>query len=160
MIHQYKNNGYNIVMDVCSGSVHVVDDIVYDIIPLVEAFVEKGEKNADVIRAAVCGNQDFPYTGEELEEALAEVLELESQGSLFAPDIYENYVYDFKKRQTVVKALCLHIAHDCNLRCKYCFAEEGEYHGRRALMSLDVGKKALDFLNGSYQDTLKELEQL
>ena len=149
VIHQYKNNGYNIVMDVNSGSVHVVDDIVYDIIPLVEAFVEKGEKNADVIRAAVCGNQDFPYTGEELEEALAEVLELESQGSLFAPDIYENYVYDFKKRQTVVKALCLHIAHDCNLACRYCFAEEGEYHGRRALMSFEVGKKALDFLVAS-----------
>ena len=77
---------------------------------------------------------------------MEEILELEAEGLLFAPDIYENYVYDFKKRRTVVKALCLHIAHDCNLACKYCFAEEGEYHGRRALMSFEVGKKALDFL--------------
>ena len=83
---------------------------------------------------------------EEISEAVEEILELEAEGLLFAPDIYENYVYDFKKRRTVVKALCLHIAHDCNLACKYCFAEEGEYHGRRALMSFEVGKKALDFL--------------
>ena len=89
---------------------------------------------------------NIPYPAEEITEAVDEVLELEAQGQLFAPDIYENYVFDFKKRQTVVKALCLHIAHDCNLACRYCFAEEGEYHGRRALMSFEVGKKALDFL--------------
>ncbi|MBQ9122942.1 MAG: thioether cross-link-forming SCIFF peptide maturase [Lachnospiraceae bacterium] len=146
MIHQYKNNGYNIVMDVNSGSIHVVDDIVYDMISLVEPLVEEGIKEPELIKAAVlnCGCQKYPE--EEVCEAVDEVLELEREGRLFAPDIYENYIFDFKNRQTVVKALCLHIAHDCNLACQYCFAEEGEYHGRRALMSLEVGKKALDFL--------------
>lgn len=146
MIHQYKSNGYNIVMDVNSGSVHVVDDIVYDMIPLVEPLVTEGIKDADTIKAAVLNLANIPYPQEEITEAVDEVLELEKAGQLFAPDIYENYIFDFKKRQTVVKALCLHIAHDCNLACRYCFAEEGEYHGRRALMSFEVGKKALDFL--------------
>lgn len=146
MIHQYKNNGYNIVMDVNSSSVHVVDDMVYDIIALVEPLINEGIKDADMIKATVKSLIKGNYDPAELEEAVDEVLTLEKEGALFAPDIYENYIYDFKKRSTVVKALCLHIAHDCNLACKYCFAEEGEYHGRRALMSLEVGKKALDFL--------------
>ena len=145
VIHQYKNNGYNIVLDVNSGSVHVVDDVVYDLIPLVEAALDKGQTEEEMtggLKEAL-GNQ---YPGEDIREALAEILELKEAGMLYAPDIYENYIMDFKKRETVVKALCLHIAHDCNLACKYCFAEEGEYHGRRALMSFEVGKKALDFL--------------
>ena len=146
MIHQYKSNGLNIVMDVNSGSVHVVDDIVYDMIPLVEPLIGEGIKDADTIKAAVVHIAGIPYPEAEIREAVDEVLELEKSGQLFAKDIYENYVFDFKKRPTVVKALCLHIAHDCNLACKYCFAEEGEYHGRRALMSFEVGKKALDFL--------------
>ena len=146
MIHQYKSNGYNIVLDVNSGSVHVVDDIVYAMIPLVEPLVNEGIKDVDTIKTAVLHLADIPYPAAEIEEAVEEVLELEKQGQLFAPDIYENYVFDFKNRKTVVKALCLHIAHDCNLACRYCFAEEGEYHGRRALMSFEVGKKALDFL--------------
>ncbi len=146
MIHQYKNNGYNIVMDVNSGSVHVVDDIVYDMIPLVEPLITEGVKDADTIKATVLALGNIPYPKEEIEEAVDEVLELEKAGQLFMPDVYENYIFDFKNRQTVVKALCLHIAHDCNLACQYCFAEEGEYHGRRALMSFEVGKKALDFL--------------
>ena len=86
------------------------------------------------------------YGEEELEEAFADVQELIDREELFAADVYQDYVTDFKKRETVVKALCLHVAHDCNLACRYCFAEEGEYHGRRALMSFEVGKKALDFL--------------
>nr|WP_296487350.1 thioether cross-link-forming SCIFF peptide maturase [uncultured Acetatifactor sp.] len=146
MIHQFKSNGYNIVMDVNSGSIHVVDEIVYDMIQVVEPLIKEGIKDADTLRMAVLNLDILPYDRAELEEALEEVLELEAEGQLFAPDVYENYVYDFKKRQTVVKALCLHIAHDCNLACRYCFAEEGEYHGRRALMSFEVGKKALDFL--------------
>ncbi|MDE7351473.1 MAG: thioether cross-link-forming SCIFF peptide maturase [Acetatifactor sp.] len=146
MIHQYKSNGYNIVMDVNSGSVHVVDDIVYTMIPLIEPLIEEGVKDPDTIKAAVLNLAGISGPEEEITEAVDEVLELEKNGQLFAPDIYENYVFDFKKRQTVVKALCLHIAHDCNLACRYCFAGEGEYHGRRALMSFDVGKKALDFL--------------
>ena len=146
VIHQYKNNGYNIVMDVNSGAVHVVDDIVYDMIPLIEPLVTEDIKDAATIKAAVLNCGGLPYGKEEIEEAVEEVLELEKHGQLFAKDIYEDYIFDFKNRQTVVKALCLHIAHDCNLACRYCFAGEGEYHGRRALMSFEVGKKALDFL--------------
>lgn len=86
------------------------------------------------------------YEKEDVLEGLKEVQELKDEEVLFTEDIYKDYIIDFKKRPTVVKALCLHIAHDCNLACKYCFAEEGEYHGRRALMSFEVGKKALDFL--------------
>ncbi|MGN0160490.1 MAG: thioether cross-link-forming SCIFF peptide maturase [Lachnospiraceae bacterium] len=136
MVHQFKNNGYNIVLDVNSGQVHVVDDVVYDVIPLFE------EKNVEEIVESLKST----YEESEIREACGEIEELKDAGVLFTEDIYENYVDAFKNRQTVVKALCLHIAHDCNLACRYCFAEEGEYHGRRALMSFEVGKKALDFL--------------
>ncbi len=145
MVHQYKNNGYNIVLDVNSGSVHVVDDVVYDVIPVVEdAIGQKAEE--ETLADTVVNSLKDRHSEADLKEALFEVLELKKEGLLYTEDIYENYITDFKKRETVVKALCLHIAHDCNLACKYCFAEEGEYHGRRALMSFEVGKKALDFL--------------
>lgn len=142
MIHQYKNNGYNIVMDVCSGAVHVVDDVTYDVIALYE------ENNKQKIETTLeCIQDKLPqYSDEELRETLEEVEELKERGELFAEDEYEQFVMDFKKRKTVVKALCLHIAHDCNLGCRYCFAEEGEYHGDRSMMSFAVGKQALDFL--------------
>ncbi|SEP62583.1 uncharacterized protein SAMN02910289_00165 [Lachnospiraceae bacterium RM5] len=136
MIHRYKNNGYNIVLDVESGLVHVVDDIMYDVIG---AYDEKKEKTD------ITEDLKNKYDIGEINEAIKEVDELIENESLFTKDVYRDKI-DFKKRQTVVKALCLHISHDCNLACKYCFAEEGEYHGRRALMSLEVGKKALDFL--------------
>ena len=136
MIHQYKRHVYNIVMDVNSSAVHVVDDVVYDMIPVYE-------KQEDM--EAIFASLDS-YPREELEAAYEEITRLKNEGMLYTEDIYQKYMTDFKKRKTVVKALCLHIAHDCNLACKYCFAEEGEYHGRRALMSLEVGKKALDFL--------------
>lgn len=142
MVHQYKNNGYNIVLDVNSGSVHVVDEVVYDVIPVVSRALSENADAGEAVKAELSGT----YPEADLAEAVEEVLELKEAGMLFTEDIYENYIIDFKKRQTVVKALCLHIAHDCNLACKYCFAEEGEYHGRRALMSFEVGKKALDFL--------------
>ena len=146
MIHQYKNNGYNIVLDVNSGSVHVVDDCVYDAIPLVEKVVDKNLSKEEALKEAVCACKALPYPKEEMEEVCEELLALKEAGQLYTKDIYKDYIIDFKKRETVVKALCLHIAHDCNLACRYCFAEEGEYHGRRALMSFEVGKKALDFL--------------
>ena len=149
MIHQYKNNGYNIVMDIASGSVHVVDDVVYDAVALLEPVIgevmspvqipETAKKNAEAELSKT-------YPAEDVKEALDEVQELINAEELYTKDIYQTYVTDFKARKTVVKALCLHIAHDCNLACKYCFAEEGEYHGRRALMTYEVGKKALDFL--------------
>ncbi len=146
VIHQYKSNGYNIVMDINSGAVHVVDDIVYDMIFMIEPLVNEGIKEPEMIKAAVLNCANLKYPEAEIVEAVDEVLELEKAGQLFTKDLYEQYIFDFKNRQTVVKALCLHIAHDCNLACQYCFAEEGEYHGRRALMSFEVGKKALDFL--------------
>ena len=146
MIHQYKNHGYNIVMDVNSGSVHVVDDMVYEMIPLIEPLYTEGIRDRDTIGAAVLNLVELNGPQEEILEAVDEVLFLAAEGQLFSEDLYENYIGDFKKRETVVKALCLHIAHDCNLACRYCFAQEGEYHGKRELMSFDVGKKALDFL--------------
>ena len=145
MVHQYKNNGYNIVLDVNSGSVHVVDDVVYDVIPVVEEALEENRAKEEIEGLSIESLKD-KYVAEDIKDALMQIMELKEAGMLFAPDIYENYIIDFKKRATVVKALCLHIAHDCNLACRYCFAEEGEYHGRRALMSYEVGKKALDFL--------------
>ena len=126
-------------MDVDSGSVHVVDDLVYDIIDTVKQ--DPSCSDESVVEA-----YSGQYPENDVREALEEVQSLQKQGQLFAEDIYHGAVLDFRKRQTVVKALCLHIAHDCNLACQYCFAEEGEYHGRRALMSFEVGKKALDFL--------------
>ena len=146
MIHQYKNNGYNIVLDVNSGSVHVVDDCVYDVVPVLEPIVKAGLTGETAVEAACMACEKLPYPSEDIREVCEELLELHEAGQLYTEDIYQDYIIDFKKRQTVVKALCLHIAHDCNLACQYCFAEEGEYHGRRALMSFEVGKKALDFL--------------
>ena len=126
-----------------------MDALLYDAVEVLAKIVPDMEKpmpltddqKKTVREALVC-----KYSAEDIEDALSDIQELIDAEELFAADIYKDYVIDFKKRQTVVKALCLHIAHDCNLACKYCFAEEGEYHGRRALMSFEVGKKALDFL--------------
>ena len=144
MIHCYQSNGYSIVMDVNSGAVHVVDDLVYQLVPLLEPLVKEKKDKGEILDFVKA--QQLPYTEEETAEAVGEILLLAQEGQLYTEDIYENYIDSFKKRETVVKALCLHIAHDCNLACRYCFAEEGEYHGRRAIMSYEVGKKALDFL--------------
>ena len=149
MIHQYKNNGYNNVLDVYSGAVHVVDDLFYDVIACLneqnEAHTPETLKEPSVMNLLVERLGD-KYTKEDLKDALDDVTELTEDGRLFVQDCFECMLDEVKQRKTVVKALCLHIAHDCNLACKYCFAEEGEYHGRRALMSYEVGKKALDFL--------------
>lgn len=154
VIHQYCSNGYDIVLDVNSGSVHVVDELAYRVIPVVEKLLQQKkyeeaseqEQLTEDTLAALSAQGQEPATKEELADTVKELLELRNAGMLFTEDIYEKYIGEFKNRQTVVKALCLHIAHDCNLACRYCFAEEGEYHGRRALMSFEVGKKALDFL--------------
>ena len=152
MIHQYQNNGYNIVLDVNSGCVHVVDQMGYDVIAALNAI--HPEQTASTIqtaktREAIKAQFENTYEPEEIDTVLDDLAELTEAGQLFAPDTHEACIQDVMKRKTVVKALCLHIAHDCNLACKYCFAEEGEYHGRRALMSFEVGKKALDFLINS-----------
>ena len=149
MIHQYRNNGYNIVMDVYSGSVHVVDDVCYDVIAKLngsETEPTAGTLKETDVKDQLLQSLGNKYEASDIEDALSDVIELTEGGQLFVKDTYECMIEEVKKRKTVVKALCLHIAHDCNLACKYCFAEEGEYHGRRALMSFEVGKKALDFL--------------
>lgn len=138
MVHQYKMGGYNIVIDVNSGAIHVVDDLTYDMIAMYET-MDKDAIFADLAKK-------YPGQSGEIAEAWDEIQQLIASEDLFSKDNYEPYIADFAKRPTVVKALCLHIAHDCNLACQYCFAEEGEYHGKRELMSYEVGKKALDFL--------------
>lgn len=140
MIHQYKQCGYNIVLDICSGAVHIVDDIAYDIISL----YENKEKN-EVIAEISKKYGDVPR--DEIIECYNQVTELKNSGELFTEDNFEPMAGELKaKTSGVIKALCLHIAHTCNLNCSYCFASQGKYHGERALMSFEVGKRALDFL--------------
>ena len=140
MIHQYKLNGYNIVLDTFSGSVHCVDDVSYDIISLYDKNVEKEDIKKQIL-------EKYPeLTKEDVEEAIGEVDTLIQNKQLFTKDIFKGQNLDLKKRDTVVKALCLHVAHTCNLNCEYCFAGQGKYHGEDAIMSYDVGKRALDFL--------------
>ena len=143
MVHQYQLNGYNIVLDTCSGSVHVVDEVAYDMIALFE------QEDGDAIVAKML--QKYAHrpdvTEEELRLCLGDIQALKDMGKLFTPDKFEDMAGTFKARSgNVVKALCLHVAHTCNLNCSYCFASQGKYHGERALMSFEVGKQALDFL--------------
>lgn len=143
MIHQYKLNGYNIVLDTCSGSVHAVDEVAYDMIGMYE------ENDKETIIKAMLekyGDRD-DVNEEELNLCYDDIEELKAAGKLFTPNTYESMAGTFKERSgDVVKALCLHVAHTCNLTCSYCFAAQGKYHGERALMSFEVGKRALDFL--------------
>ena len=141
MVHQYKLNGYNIVLDTCSGSVHVVDEVAYDIIAMYK------EKSTDEIVNYILNTyKDEEISENDVLECIEDVKSLENAGKLYTPDTYEGMAFDFKNRNTVIKALCLHVAHTCNLNCEYCFASQGKYHGERALMSFEVGKRALDFL--------------
>ena len=139
MVHQYKLNGYDIVLDTASGSVHLVDDVAYDIIDMYQS------RSADEICAEICAKYPEVTRGDVL-ECLDDVSELEKNRKLFTPDDYEQLAADYKGSSRVIKALCLHVAHTCNLSCAYCFASQGKYHGERALMSFEVGKRALDFL--------------
>lgn len=143
MVHQYKLNGYNIVLDTCSGSVHVVDDVAYDIIEM----YKKSEENeiTDFILNKYKDREDV--TAHDVKDCIEDVKSLEKAGKLYTPDTFEPMADKFKEKSgNVVKALCLHVAHTCNLNCAYCFASQGKYHGERGLMSLDVGKRAIDFL--------------
>lgn len=143
MVHQYKLNGYNIVLDTCSGSIHAVDEVAYDMIALYK------EKSGDEIVAGMLekyGNRE-DVTEEDLRLCLDDIAALEAAGKLYVEDSFEPVAGTFKERSgNVIKALCLHVAHTCNLNCSYCFASQGKYHGDRAIMSFEVGKQALDFL--------------
>ncbi len=138
LIHRYQSNGFNIVLDINSGCIHLVDMVTYEVLPYLEEGLSEDE---------ICSRLEERYPRADILTSIEECNKLKEQGMLFTPDIYEKAIDTFiDQRKPVVKALCLHIAHDCNLACRYCFAEEGEYHGRRAIMSFEVGKKALDFL--------------
>ena len=149
MIHQYKLNGYDIVLDINSGSVHCVDDVAYDIIRFFAEAIDAGqEPDRGRIREqalALHGHRE-DVTPEEIDECIDDVIALRDSGKLFTPDIYEPKADVLKNRHTELKALCLHVAHTCNLSCSYCFASQGKFHGERALMSFETGKRALDFL--------------
>ena len=153
MVHQYKLNGYNIILDTASGSVHTVDEVAYDIIgmykthsaeEIVSAILEKYSHLPDVTEAEVL-------------ECLDDIKSLEDAGKLFSVDKYEKLAYSYKNESNVIKALCLHVAHTCNLNCSYCFASQGKYQGHRALMTYEVGKQAFDFLIAK-SGTRKNLE--
>ncbi|MGG3284380.1 thioether cross-link-forming SCIFF peptide maturase [Paenibacillus solani] len=142
MIHQYQLNGYNIVLDTYSGSVHVVDDLAYKIIELYE------HTSPEEILTLMLGQykHDSDITEHDIRETIAAIMELVEDGQLFTKDEYENLSMDLKNRKTYVKALCLNVAHTCNLSCDYCFASQGKYNGDRAIMSFEVGQRAIDFL--------------
>ncbi|MBQ3519991.1 MAG: thioether cross-link-forming SCIFF peptide maturase [Clostridia bacterium] len=142
MVHLYKNNGYNIVIDANSGCVHSVDEVAYDMIGL----FEKLDKQT-LIKTVLEKYAGNPAIDEaELEEIYGDIIALKESKQLFSDDEFADFQWDFKKRNSVLKAICLHVAHDCNLACKYCFAGKGEYNGEKALMSYETGKQALDFL--------------
>jgi len=142
MIHQYKLNGYNIVLDVYSGSVHSVDEVAYDIISLYE-----NSSKDEIVKEILAKYSAYPdVTEQEILDCISDIEELEKAGKLFSKDIYAGMAFDLKARNSDIKALCLHVAHTCNLNCSYCFASQGKYQGDRALMSFEVGKQALDFL--------------
>ena len=143
MIHQYKQGGYNIVLDVCSGAVHVVDEVAYDII----AMFEDKEKDEILSILSEKYKERDDITDNDIEECYSQVQGLKDSGKLFAPDTFESMAGTLKQKTAgVVKALCLHVAHTCNLNCAYCFASQGKYNGERDVMSLEVGKRALEFL--------------
>ncbi|MGN0974763.1 MAG: 4Fe-4S cluster-binding domain-containing protein, partial [Gemmiger sp.] len=143
MIHQYKLNGYNLVLDVYSGSVHAVDELAYDAIALVDAGRSRDGITSELLTKYAAHPE---VTEQEIAAVLDDIDELTRAGKLFTPDTYADKAFDFKNRSTVVKALCLHVAHTCNLNCEYCFAAQGKFHGEAGLMSFETGKRALDFL--------------
>ncbi len=142
MVHQYKLNGYNIVLDTCSGSVHTVDEVAYDIIAMY-----KTAATEEIVFEMLKKYGDLPdVTKEDILLCLEDIKALENAGKLYSEDQFENLAYNYKNNSKVIKALCLHVAHTCNLNCSYCFASQGKYQGERALMSFEVGKRAFDFL--------------
>lgn len=141
MIHQYKLNGYNIVIDANSGSVHTVDDVAYDIISMYE------DKTAEEITEVILDKyKDEGMTDQDVREVLMDIETLKKDGTLFSIDPFEEVAKDLKQKQSVLKAICLHVAHGCNMDCEYCFAGKGEYSGKAGLMPLEVGKRVLDYL--------------
>lgn len=133
-------NGTEIVMDSNSGAVSIIDRMTYDLLQVL------GEKEPEGALPQEFADKLSDYKKADLEEVWAELISLKEEGILYAEDPYAYIAKTRPNRDSVVKAMCLHIAHDCNLRCKYCFAETGSYEGPRGMMSLEVGKQAIDYL--------------
>ena len=142
MVHQYKLNGYNIVLDTVSGSLHSVDEVAYDIIEMY------GRADTETIVSEILKKYSHleDVTREEILACIEDVEALRDSGKLFCEDKFEKLAYTYKNTSNVIKAMCLHVAHTCNLNCSYCFASQGKYQGERAVMSYEVGKRAFDFL--------------
>ena len=138
MIHCYKFDDKNIVLDVFSGSIHLVDEVAFDIIQMYEDSTREQIEEQIIKKHGV--------TKADVDECIEDIETLKEAGKLFTPDKFENISYDLKKRKWTLKALCLHVAHTCNLNCSYCFAAQGNFHGERGLMSFETGKRAIDFL--------------
>ena len=153
MIHQYKLNGYNIVLDVFSGSVHITDEAAYDAIQ----YLDQGKTKEEAGRLLEEKYRAKGLTEEDAADIFADIEELRDAGKLFTEDVYKDHKYDMKQRNTVIKALCLLVAHTCNLGCEYCFASQGKFHGSAGLMSFETGKRALDFLveNSGFRKNLE-----
>ena len=153
MIHQYKLNGYNIVIDANSASVHTVDEVAYDMIGIIDSAVSSGRPaavalNDEALRAELVLTMKMRYgvSEDDVLETAEDLLSLYEEGLLWSDDIYEASADQLKIKQSVLKAICLHVAHGCNMDCEYCFAGKGEYSGKSGIMSLEVGKRALDYL--------------
>ncbi len=142
MIHQYKLNGYNIILDTYSASVHVTDDVAYDAI----AMLDEGKERTEIGRELLAKYGDRGVTAKDIDDTFSDIDELIKEGKLFSKDVFKDKAFDLKNRSNVVKALCLLVAHTCNLNCSYCFASQGKFHGKSGLMDFETGKRALDFL--------------
>ena len=156
MIHQYKLNGFNMIVDAASGSVHSVDEVAYGAIELLDAAI--CQKGGDSVAGAVLSDNEvrdsvasriteqYGISADDAFETLDDIAELHSHGLLWSEDPFEAAADAIKLKQSVLKAICLHVAHGCNMDCEYCFAGKGDYSGKSGIMSAEVGKRALDFL--------------
>ena len=161
MIHLFKLNGYDIVLDVNSGAIHEVDDETYMVLEYMQdrfcfaegefsakqsdgAFTACGmEEIASELKDHFCGDK---MSESDVDEILEDIMELANEGQLFSEDVFQPMAEELKGRNSVLKAMCLHVAHACNMDCEYCFAGKGEYHGAAGLMSYETGKAAMDYL--------------
>ena len=153
MIHSYKLNGFNIVVDAASGAVHSVDDAAYDLIGLFDEKIKGGAAPEELlkdrnIRAEIASEVAYRYDipWRDAQETIDDIAELNAEGLLWSEDPFEEAASEIKMKQSVLKAICLHVAHGCNMDCEYCFAGKGDYSGKSGIMSAETGKKALDYL--------------
>lgn len=136
LVHKFIQDGDYYLIDVNSGSVHIIDELIYNMV---------GEDEL-LDKEDVINNLKDKWSKEEIEEGYEELLDLVKEEVLYSKDLYEEIAMAGDESESYIKALCLNVVHDCNLRCKYCFADEGEYKGCRKPMSAEVGKRAIDYV--------------